>query len=87
MDVTVAQQFCLLEEKFEIQKQKNSLYSKSTDQYQWLHHHPAAGLNKYLEKNVKFQNFVNDITKYMGGPIFVFTDKSTANVTDVKALR
>ena len=31
MDVTVAQQFCLLEEKLEIQKKKNSLFSKSTD--------------------------------------------------------
>ena len=31
MDVTVDQQFCLLEEKLEIQKKKNSLFSKSTD--------------------------------------------------------
>ena len=31
MDVTVAQQFGLLEEKLKIQKKKNSLFSKSTD--------------------------------------------------------
>ena len=31
MDVTVAEQIFLLEEKFEIQKKKNSLFSKSTD--------------------------------------------------------
>ena len=25
-----------------------------TDQYQWPHHHPAAGLNRYVENNFKF---------------------------------